>query len=224
MFHMVSPSGQWYFIGPNGEGRNTAALKVTDASHPPLETTEYDEEMVEQISHEGDRRYRGSPSSRVRIVPNDTTLRPFLAAFAKAVSKMRALQEALLWCPLAWDPNNDDNSDGEELEADWLSKNCPNPSELGWGLHYQAKGEHDFNRQGGNRLTEVPLLWWKVGRWRPDPELHEIFQQIGGISAGNDLEEYWEDEIYGEGLVDDEYFELCVQEEVDHVGLIPAPN
>ena len=224
MFHMVSPSGQWYFIGPNGEGRDTAAFKVTDTSYPPLETTEYDEEMVEQISHEGDRRYRGSPSSRNRIVPNDTTLRPFLVAFAQAASKMRALQEALLCFPLAWDPNNDDDSDGEELETDLLSKNCPDPSELAWGLHYQVKGEPNFTRQGGNRPTEAPILWWKVGKWRPDAKLHEIFQQIGGMSAGNDLEEHWEDEDYGEGLVDHAYFEECVQEDVDRVGLVPLAN
>lgn len=35
MFHIVTPSGQWYFKGPNGEGRDTAAIKVTDAAYPP---------------------------------------------------------------------------------------------------------------------------------------------------------------------------------------------
>ena len=227
MFHMVSPSGQWYFIGPNGEGRDTAAFKVTHASYPPLETTGYDWEMDNQITSQGDRRFRENINSRVRIVPNGTTLRPFLAGFAKAASNMRALQEAVLWCPLAWDPDNDPDSDGssvEELETDLLPRDCPDPDKLAWGVHYQAKGEPNFTRQGAKRPTEAPLLWWKVGKWRPDPELHGLFQQIGGMSLGDDLEEHWEDEEYGEGLVDWDYFEYCVQEEVDRVGWIPPPK
>jgi hypothetical protein len=220
-FHMVSPSGQWYFIGPNGEGRNTAPFKVTKASYPPPETTSYDEEMANQIEDEGDRRYRGGWNTRIRIVPNDTTLRPFLLAFAKAASNMRALQEAVLWCPLTWDP---DGEDGEQLETDLLPANCPDRDRLAWGVHYQARGESNFTRQGGHLPTDVPLLWWKVGKWRPDPELHELFQQIGGAPLGHALEEHWMDEDYGEGLVGREYFEYCMQEEVDMVGRIPPPH
>ncbi|KAF2627797.1 hypothetical protein BU25DRAFT_431133 [Macroventuria anomochaeta] len=219
--HLRVPEGQWYFIGPNGEGRDTAAFKVTDTSYPPLETTPYDEETDGQIEEEGDRRYRGGPNTRIRIVPKDTTLRPFLAAFDKAVSNMRALQEAVLWCLLAWAPNDED---GEELETDWLLENCPDADRLAWGVHCQAKDEPNFTQQGGNLPTEVPLLWWKVGKWRPDPELHELFQQIGRTPWGDGLKEHWEDEDYGEGLVDREYFEYCVQEEVDKVGRIPPPN
>jgi hypothetical protein len=225
MFHMVSPSGQWYFIGPNGEGRDTAAFKITDASYPPLETTPYDVEMDWQIAQEGDRRSEGGLNTRIRIVPNDTTLRPFLAAFAKAASNMRALQEAVLWCPLSWDPLtwDPDDEDAEELETDLLPSNCPDPSNLAWGVHYQATGERNFTEQGENLPTEVPLLWWKVGKWRPDPELHGLFQQIGREPWGDGLQEHWDDDIYEEGLVDREYFEYCVQEEVDKVGRIPPP-
>lgn len=60
MFHMVNPSGQWYFLGPDGEGRDTKAIEVTNASYPPLKTTACDEEMDFQIESEGVRRYRGS--------------------------------------------------------------------------------------------------------------------------------------------------------------------
>jgi hypothetical protein len=218
MYHMVSPSGQWYFVGPNGEGRNTAAFRVTDASYPPLETTPYDEEMDWQIALQGDRRYEGSPNTCIRIIPNDTILRPFLAAFAKAASNMRALQEAVLWCPLTWEPNDEDSG---EFETDWLPANCPDPRSLAWGVHYQATGEPNFTKQGGHLPTEVPLLWWKVGKWRPDPELHKLFQQIGRAPWGDGLQEHWHDDYYEEGLVDREYFEYCAQEEVDKVGRIP---
>jgi hypothetical protein len=90
-------------------------------------------------------------------------------------------------------------------------------------VHYQATGERNFTEQGENLPTEVPLLWWKVGKWRPDPELHGLFQQIGREPWGDGLQEHWDDDIYEEGLVDREYFEYCVQEEVDKVGRIPPP-
>ncbi|KAA8616859.1 hypothetical protein A1F94_007510 [Pyrenophora tritici-repentis] len=222
VFHMVSPSGQWCFIGPNGEGRNTAAFKVDDASYPPLETTPYDEDMIDQIDHDGDRRlYIGSQTSRFRIVPNDTTLRPFLMAFAKAASNMRALQEAALWCPVSWVPNDEN---GDDSRPEMFSKDCPDTKRVAWGVHYQARGELDDTWQGGNFPTEVPLLWWKVGLWRPDPELHELFQQIGGTSWNDSLKEHWEDEYSGKGLVDRSRFEYFMQEEVDMVGLIPSPR
>ncbi|KAH6616894.1 hypothetical protein C7974DRAFT_402614 [Boeremia exigua] len=221
MFHMVAPSGKWYFVGPNGEGRDTAVIKITDAAYPPLETTPYDEEMIEQIEDEGDWRYRGSPNTRCRIVPNHATLRPFLAAFAKAVLKMKALQEAVLWCPLVWAAYNED---GEELETDCVLENGPDKNKLAWGVHYQALNERTSTRQGESTPADDPLLWWKVGKWRPDPELHQLFRQFGCSSSCDGVKEQWEDEDYGDRLVDRDYFERCVQEEVDKVGHILPPN
>ena len=177
--------------------------------------------MDDQIEEEGDRRNYGNENTRVRIVPNDTALRPFLTAFAKAASNMMALQEAVLWCPLTWDPKDeDDYEDGSE----WLPKNNVDMTKLAWGVHYQGINELNFTRQGRHVPTKVPLLWWKVGKWRPDPELYELFLQIGHSTGVNDLEEHWEDEDFGDRLVDCEYFEYCVQEEVDKVGRIPPPN
>ncbi|KAG9200029.1 hypothetical protein G6514_007625 [Epicoccum nigrum] len=220
-FHVVSPSGRWYFNGPNGEGQDTGVSQITDATYPPLETTSYDEEMVGQIAEEGDRRSNGNTNTRFRIVPNDTTLRPFLAAFAKAVTEMRDLQEAALWCPLTWEPKDEDDWDDG---AEWLPEGSLDMTKLAWGVHYQGAREPNFTRQGGNSSIRGPLLWWKVSKWRPDPELHELFLQIGRSSGGDDLEEHWEDEYYDDRLVDREYFEYCVQEEVDKVGWIPPPN
>lgn len=217
-FHMVSPSGQWYFMGPNGEGRQLRAYKVTDAEYPPLETTSYDEEMDNEISEEGDRR-SCDINTRIRIMPNDSTLRPFLVAFAKAASKMRALQEAMLWCPLTWDP-----FDGENYEdgAGWIPEANIDMTKLAWGVHFQAANEIYYTRQTGSLHAKVPLLWWKVGKWRPDPELHKLFLQIGRSSRGEGLEEHWQDDDYGDRLVDHDYFEYCAQEEVDKVGRIPS--
>ena len=219
MFHMVSPSGKWYFEGPKGVGCDTAAFEVTNASYPPLETTDYDEEMRQRIESEGDRRSEDN-NVRFRIVPNDTTLRPFLAAFANAASNMIALKEAALWCPLAWEPDYDDPI---EVEDGWLPDNTLDEQSLAWGVYYIAPGERDYTQPEGPP-SETPQLWWRVAKWRPDPELHELFQQIGRKPWGDSQKEHWEDDEYGDGLVDRDYFESYIQEEVDSLGRIPVLN
>jgi hypothetical protein len=206
---MVSPSGHWYFTGPNGEGRNMVVLQVTDASYLPLETTSLDEDMVAQIEAEEDMRDTDM-NTRFRIVPNNTTLRPFLAAFAKAASRMSALQEAALWCPLAWRLSGDYGPHW----ADLLSDDCKDTSEVAWRLHYKAKGQ-PRSSQKDSPPTEVPVFRWSVGMWRPDDELHKVFQQIGQAPWVDGLEEH------RARLVNRGYFESLVQEED---GWIPLPN
>jgi hypothetical protein len=54
MFHLVSPSGAWYFEGPRGEGQDTIGYKVNESSYPPLEHTddhECDDGEVEDRGH-----------------------------------------------------------------------------------------------------------------------------------------------------------------------------
>lgn len=225
MFHVVSPSGKWYFEGPKGEGRNTAAFDVTSASYPPLETTEYDEQMEWDIGSYG-HRDTVDCNDQVRIVPNDTTLRPFLAAFATATAKMVSLKEAVLWCPLIWEPNNDhgseyDSDDDDHAEALWLPETTLNHRSLAWGIYYLAAGEPDWT-QSHSPSSVAPQLWWRVARWRPDSELHEIFKQIGRHSCSDTLIEHWVDAEHGEGLVERYYFESFIKEEIDHLGRIPA--
>jgi hypothetical protein len=209
VFHMVSPSGHWYFTGPDGESRSTAVLQVTDASYPPLEMTSLDEDIVAQIEAEGDMR-NTDMNTRFRVVPNDTTLRPFLAAFAKAASRMSALREAALWCPLAWRLSGDYGPHW----ADLLSDDCKDTSKVAWGLHYKAEGQ-PRSSQKESSLTEVPVFPWSVGMWCLDDELHKLFQQIGQAPWVDGLEEHWA-ELENRG-----YFESLVQRED---GWIPLPN
>jgi hypothetical protein len=70
MFHRVSPSGEWYFQGPNGEGRNKMGFEVTKISYPPLEENEYDEEMQGNLDKDGHLQDDNS-NSQFRIVPNN---------------------------------------------------------------------------------------------------------------------------------------------------------
>jgi hypothetical protein len=171
--------------------------------------TSLDEDMVAQIEAEGDMRDTDM-NTRLRVVPNDTTLRSFLAAFAKAASRMSALREAALWCPLAWRLSGDYGPHW----ADLLSDDCKDTSKVAWGLHYKAKGQLRSSQKESS-LTEVPVFRWSVGMWRPDDELHELFQQIGQAPWVDGLEEHWAK------LVNRGYFESLVQRED---GWIPLPN
>lgn len=67
--------------------------------------------------------------------------------------------------------------------------------------------EPNFTPQGKTLPADVPLLWWKLGKWRPDPELHQPFRQIGRTPSCDGVKEQWEEEDYGEGLVDRDYFD-----------------
>jgi hypothetical protein len=224
MFHMVSPSGAWYFEGPGGEGRDMTGFDVTDASYPPFITTPLDEDMEDQVDSHGEL-WDDTYNYQLRIVPNDTTLRPFLKAFATATAKMVALKTATLWCPLAWQSINpeledDLDYDHEEVETDWLSGEVPyRHNSPAWGIYYLASGERDYNTAVASR-SETRQISWKVAKWRPDPELHELFQQIGRGTCGGELIEHWEDERFGQCLVDTEFFEVMLEDQEDNMGRI----
>lgn len=55
-FHISAPSGQWYFYGPNGEGRNDTGCQITEALYPPLENTDEDNTLDEYIEDSPPRR------------------------------------------------------------------------------------------------------------------------------------------------------------------------
>jgi hypothetical protein len=213
MFHMVSPSGKWYFEGPGGEGRDMAGFNINDASYPPLVATALDDEMDHEAA-DGEL-WDNFYSNRMRIVPNDTVLRPLLEAFAIAAANMITLKEAALWCPLAWEPNYDD----QEMETNWLSENTWDERELAWGIYYMAPGQRNYIKTGEEPVSKTRQLWWRVAKWRPDFELRGLFQQIGRTTWDDDMEEHWEDDTFGDGLVSIEYFD----EDIDELGRIPSP-
>lgn len=204
-FHMVSPAGSWYFVGPNGEGLTTAASSIGDSSYPPFETTAYDREMDEEYDDEAEGQAQDR-NVQFRIVPNDLILRPFLVAFAKAATNMTNLREAAIWSPLTWDPGHGSESE-LEFVSDWVPKDNWVRRELAWGIAYVAPGEWAFDQKHGDDKSEVRQFWWKVAKWRPDPELHDLFQDIGRQKYGEDYKEYWRDNTYGRGLVDRQAFE-----------------
>ncbi|KAF1967573.1 hypothetical protein BU23DRAFT_602762 [Bimuria novae-zelandiae CBS 107.79] len=57
-------------------------------------------------------------------------------------------------------------------------------------------------------LEDDRQAWWRVGKWRPGPELHDLFRRIGENEYGSEMIDHWEGYLAGEGLSDRDDFEV----------------
>jgi hypothetical protein len=213
-FYMTTPSGNWYFEGPRGEGRDLPSYDIPTSSYPHDYLQDCDDD-------ERRRSFETSAVYMFRISPNEQVLRPFLAGFAKALTNMPNLRHTALWTPLDLETNgysDDDEGDaGGDDNTAFDYYNLPDSwvkGEMAWGLQYCAPGEMGVVDQNPRRISESRQIRWSVGEWRPDPELHGMFQQIGREQHGEALEESWDDDKFGHGLVVRwDFFEDLTQEE-----------
>jgi hypothetical protein len=218
MFSVIMPSGSWYFKGPLGEGRDTKGYRVQKKeAYPPMKND--DDNRVNKcicgISGEA-----GSGTRRMfRVTPFDETINPFFEAFANAAANMPKLKEALIWTPLYFSPEGTTDSDDEyedisEQGKRYLSRRLssydlttisqyPNTA-LAWGIAYVAPNGVPFDN--GEANCPARQLWWRVGQWRPNPELHAAFQMIGKAQNESPPLEHWTDSVYGDGLVERDWF------------------
>jgi hypothetical protein len=169
VFHISRPDGTWYFQGPNGEGSLEAGFKVTEASYPPYQKTDLDEEM-DYLREEKPSGREHDGNDQFRVVPHPN-LRPLLGGFAKAAIQMRALKEASIWTAFRYNQ-----------EDEWHGK-YHSHVELAWGITYGEPGPH---RQYLPPFGQTRTLEWMTGYWRPYPELHALFQQIGREQHGEE--------------------------------------
>jgi hypothetical protein len=204
-FHMVSPSGSWYFKGLPGIGA-TAGYEVTDAHYPPLEPTDDDEKADNERPDSGvDLEV---VTVRYRIDPNEDTIVPFLAAFARAATLMPKLKQAMIWSPLTFSVRYADSESGGGIRDAYRHFDISQVSvyqddtitELAWGMAYTRPGEKAFESGPSDSPLDCRQIVWKVARWRPNPELHLLIQGIGRSEHGEALSEIWNDEWVGEGL------------------------
>jgi hypothetical protein len=177
MFHLARPDGKWYFQGPSGEGHDAVGYSVTDTCYPPLELTHTDI-IMDELQAERPCGCDEYANCRFRISPNDTNLRSFLEGFAKATVQMRSLKKALLWSPMRWYVD-------EDYEHIFSKYNFEAHDRLVWGIAYESGGHVSCRK-----------LTWVVAQWRPDPDLHNVFQQIGRTEYGDELEELWEQDVF----------------------------
>jgi hypothetical protein len=194
MFHMSTPSGSWYFEGLPGVG-STEGFDVTENAYPPLTTTEDD---LDDFGIPPDENW----NDHIRIVqfrvsPNEKLLVPFLTAFARAAGNMPCLKSAELWSPLDLDL-----SLLEDEYKGFDTSQVSNLSDVGlaWGVAYKKPGMRAFDIEPGQDFCTSRQLWWRVARWRPPTELHDLFRRIGKDQYGDEMIEYWGSNLAGEGL------------------------
>ena len=206
MFHMSTPLGSWYFQGLPGVGANEG-FDVTFDSYPPVATTDEDYEDDDEAANLSwaDQQV----TAQFRVDPNEEALVPFLAAFAKAIALMPSLKDAVLWSPLKfYEGLLDEYKNFDPIEVSkWPD------AELAWGIVYTKPSMKAFTTSPGENYIDSRQIWWRVGRWRPDPELHQHFQKIGRDLFGEELLEYWPSEFddAGEGLDYREDFKYYVE-------------
>ena len=206
-FHMVSPSGKWYFKGlRETEKGQLKGYELDESAYPPLETTTDDEYWCDRVDEVD---WDETSDAQFRVVPDDEAILPFLEAFAKAAARMPKLKDAILWCPLTFATQPDDSGD----DVDYLECAIPDrfkfgPDNLAWGIAYTKPNQKAFGGRADEDYNAERQLWWLVGnRWRPSSHLHERFRQIGREKYGHGLVEHWNGEYFGDGLVERYVFE-----------------
>ncbi|KAF2449584.1 hypothetical protein P171DRAFT_404960 [Karstenula rhodostoma CBS 690.94] len=187
-FHISHPSGSWYFQPPlPNTSIPTRGFEVTAEHYPPYAPTERD------IANDDSRDTRdlawmedtNFTFCHVRAVPNKEVLIPFLSSFARAATRMPALQDFAIWTHF-------DYSTVSKYVNEYSSY------ELAWGIAYAMPGEQDFMvsppRYRKSDYSADRRFWWRVGTWRPDAELHSFFETIGRKEHGEGLTEFWNDD------------------------------
>ena len=201
MFHPVSPSGAWYFEGLHDVGVDEGS-EIDESSYPPLETTDDDQDADGEIDWDFDW-VEHYVFAQYRVKPNNKTLVPFLTAFAKAAALMPSLKEAVLWSALMFDPESIEEYEGFDPKEVAHAVE----GELAWGIAYTKPGIQAFTDVIDEDFAAFRQMWWYVGDWRPDPELLDLFHQVGGQEQDEQMSMHWGDPFTNPGLPERSVFE-----------------
>jgi hypothetical protein len=190
-----SPSGAWYFQGPQGEGSDAPpGYEITKAHYEPMDPNPTDEHYDKDPFVDA---YIDQFCAQFRIVPIEQNLQPFLTAFAKAAACMPSLQKALLWTELEFEPSDIyDHYESLLAEIDGSSSKRNSGSSsirnsLAWGIAYSKPKESIALENMGHKNYASRQFWWMTGNWRPDETLHSMFHNIGQLEHGSEVVDYW---------------------------------
>ncbi|CAI6337531.1 unnamed protein product [Periconia digitata] len=202
VFCPASPSGLWYFHGPEGEG-HLKPLPTTispTTSYPPLSQSSGDCQCGRIVMRSSIDNYV-ILDSQFHVIPTDEMMIPFLTGFAKAAATMRNLREVALWGILL-NAAKDTISEYRDRYGQ-ASVDCVQQTEewLAWGLAYAAPGGRVLHASPGTQNAAFRQLWWHVGNWRPSEELYALMRRVGGGGDEEELVEYWHHDRYRGGLV-----------------------
>jgi hypothetical protein len=210
-FFIATPSGSWYFNGPEGTdfgGVEVGYTKTETEMYPPLVNTEKDDMVWEKTRRLGLHKYR-TPTFQYRVIPNDETLVPFLTAFAKAVTHMPRLRTYALWSDISFDIRDDETYQEAQFTTISGSFNYGSSKQLAWGVVCAGSfSEGALSPDGGywcidrkQIFTGQRQIHWATGMWRPPKDLQDLFRRVGAEHPGGSLpESYHEDAALNHSL------------------------
>ncbi|CAI6333618.1 unnamed protein product [Periconia digitata] len=189
-FTHYSPSGTWYFQGPQGEGSDTSpGYEITKAHYEPMEANSTDNEY-DTKTRVG--RYVTHTDTQFRIVPIERTLNPLLISFARAAACMPSLRKAVLCTCLEFNPRDiyDYYNDFlEEIEQKGGTNGDCNL--MDWGIAYAKPGENIPIKGMGHTNCASRQFWWMTQDWRPDTTLCTLIHKIGAQQHGKEAIDHW---------------------------------
>jgi hypothetical protein len=196
-FFIATPSGSWYFNGPDETdfgGVDVGYTKTETEMYPPLVNTEKDDMIWEKTRRLGLHKYR-TPIFQYRVIPNDETLVPFLTAFAKAVTHMPRLRTYALWSYISFSIRSDRTYQEAQFTTISGSFNHESFERLDWGvvcagafwLGAICNDGICWHPNPKQSFTGQRQIHWRTGIWRPPKDLHELFRKIGAEQPGGSL-------------------------------------
>jgi hypothetical protein len=214
MFHIVAPSGSWYFEGPRGEGRDIHGRTLTEEDY-----LSDDEDVPDGHGWCGcddrDRSWEDYPMCCFRVSPNIKVLKPFLLGFANAAASMPKLKEAIIWAPLKFHRYGEDSFDDGAFDYFHGPDEAHN-RDFAWAVAYNCPGEWSMLKIGDEWLKcDTRYLGWEVGHWRPDSILAEAFHKIGRAEHGDAMKEIFGHGEGSHGLADRHWIEELTRSEHD---------
>jgi hypothetical protein len=192
MFSNAHPSGLWYI---SSKPSTTSGYEITPEHYPPFIKTDRDLEndMDDEAIYVDWGLTDTFQGSHTRVFPQEPALTQFLRSFAKAAGSMPKLKDFVLWTPIKVYAD-DLKQEFPALDPLSISRYATPGStflELAWGIAYTALGVDFPSAWDKSVNNSVRNLWWKVGAWRPEAELAELFQKIGSKEHGGQISEYW---------------------------------
>lgn len=165
-FHPWRPDGCWYFVGPRGEDPYPEGFQIQNEHYPPVVPSGKDEEVDELwIENEEGYEEEERQPDMFRTEPLADKIEPLLAVFAKALKAMTCLDEAELFTYVTWKPS-------EKRQSEYGDYAPYDDGVHRWGLRYVPA------KVGSKGLVE-----WQVGEWRPQGDVIQLFEALGGDSG-----------------------------------------
>lgn len=94
---------------------------------------------------------------------------------------MPRLKTFALWSPLSFrlNPDDEEYKDFDFGSVSNIPKHVLYAAKLAWGIAYTGPYERAFSNDTVRKVNGQRQMSWRTSSWRPQADLHELFQKIG---------------------------------------------